>query len=199
MNSPVERTKLTETRGWSQPVFSSFLPNYLSSGAMRLISYTRPPTIMDKAARKGGGNMQSAPLETVWPLLLYFALVVILVAATLAISYVLGERHNQKATGEPYESGIVPTGSAEIRFPVKYYLVGMFFVIFDLEAVFVYAWAVSFRGSGWVGFGEMAFFIGILLAGLAYLWRIGALDWGSIGRRSMMIREEESQHAAEDH
>jgi NADH-quinone oxidoreductase subunit A len=142
--------------------------------------------------------MQTATVEIVWPLGVYFAVVVFLVAATLAISYVLGERHTGKATGEPYESGIVPTGSAEIRFPVKYYLVAMFFVIFDLEAVFIYAWAVSFREAGWVGYAEMLFFIGVLLSGLVYLWRIGALDWVSIGRNSMPIREEESRHAPDN-
>jgi NADH-quinone oxidoreductase subunit A len=142
--------------------------------------------------------MQTSTVEIVWPLAVYFAAVVILVAGTLAISYVLGERHKEKATGEPYESGIVPTGSAEIRFPVKYYLVAMFFVIFDLEAAFVFAWAVSFREAGWIGYAEMLFFIGVLLAGLVYLGRIGALDWGSVGRKSLTIREEESRHAADD-
>jgi NADH-quinone oxidoreductase subunit A len=142
--------------------------------------------------------MQTPVLEIVWPLAVYFAAVVFLVGATLAISYVLGERHQGRATGEPYESGIVPTGPAEIRFPVKYYLVAMFFVVFDLEAAFVYAWAVSVREAGWIGYGEMLFFIGVLLAGLIYLGRIGALDWGSVGRRSLTLREEETRHAADD-
>ncbi len=143
--------------------------------------------------------MPNPSIEPVWPLAAYFAAVVFLVGATLAISYVLGERHTGRARGEPFESGIVPTGTAEIRFPVKYYLVAMFFVLFDLEAVFIYAWAVSLREAGWAGYGEMVFFIGILLAGLIYLWKTGALDWGSIGRRSMTIREEESRHAADEH
>jgi NADH-quinone oxidoreductase subunit A len=143
-------------------------------------------------------SMPNPSIEPVWPLAVYFATVVFLVGATLAISYVLGERHKGRATGEPYESGIVPTGTAEIQFPIKYYLVGMFFVLFDLEAVFIYAWAVSLRAAGWAGYGEMLFFIGVLLAGLIYLWKIGALDWGSIGRKSLIIREEESRHAADD-
>ncbi len=137
--------------------------------------------------------------EPVWPLAVYFAAVVIMVGGTLAISYVLGERHSGRATGEPYESGVVPTGTAGIPFPVKYYLVAMFFVLFDLEAVFIYTWAVSLREAGWPGYAEMLFFIGILLAALIYLWRVGALDWGSIGRRSLTIREEESRHAADEH
>ena len=140
-----------------------------------------------------------ASMDPVWPLAVYFAAVVIMVGVTLALSYVLGERHSGRATGEPFESGVVPTGTAGIRFPVKYYLVAVFFVLFDLEAVFIYTWAVSLREAGWAGYGEMLFFIGILLAALVYLWKTGALDWGSIGRRSLTIREEESRHAADDH
>ncbi|MGB7538585.1 MAG: NADH-quinone oxidoreductase subunit A [Anaerolineales bacterium] len=141
--------------------------------------------------------MPNPSLDPVWPLAVYFAAVVFLVGATLVMSYVLGERHNGRATGEPYESGIVPTGTAEIRFPVKYYLVAMFFVLFDLEAVFIYAWAVSLREAGWAGYGEMVFFIGILLAGLIYLWKTGALDWGSIGRKSLELRKVEERHDAD--
>ncbi len=141
--------------------------------------------------------MPNPSLDSVWPLAAYFAAVVFLVGATLAISYVLGERHTGRASGEPYKSGIVPTGTAEIRFPVKYYLVAMFFVLFDLEAVFIYAWAVSLREAGWAGYGEMVFFIGILLAGLIYLWKTGALDWGSIGRKSMELRKVGEQHDAD--
>ena len=95
----------------------------------------------------------------------------------LGLSRLLGERHNDRATGQPYESGIVPTGSAWIHFDVKYYLIAMFFVIFDVESVFVYAWAVALRKAGWQGFTAMVVFTGLLLAALAYLWRIGALDW----------------------
>ncbi len=112
-------------------------------------------------------------------LALYFAFVVVVVAGMLALSYVLGSRHNEKATGEPYESGIVPvsgaSGSARIRLSAKFYLIALFFVIFDLEAVFVFAWAVAFRDVGWHGFREILIFIGILVAALAYLWRNGAL------------------------
>lgn len=112
-----------------------------------------------------------------WPLVLYAALVLIVVGAMLGLSYVLGERHKDRATGEPYESGIVSTGSARLRLSVKYYLVAIFFVIFDLESAFIFAWAVAFRELGWVGYIEIIVFIGVLLAGLIYLWRNGALDW----------------------
>ncbi len=116
---------------------------------------------------------------TLWPLGIYFLIVVFLVAGMLLLSYLLGERHHDPATDIPYESGIVPTGSAEARFSAKFYLVAMFFVIFDLEAVFIFAWAVAARELGWLGYGEVALFIGVLFAALVYLWRLGALDWGS--------------------
>ncbi|MCB9419898.1 MAG: NADH-quinone oxidoreductase subunit A [Ardenticatenaceae bacterium] len=114
---------------------------------------------------------------TLWPLALYTALVFIVVGAMLGLSYILGERHKDRATGEPYESGIVSTGSARVKLSVKYYLIAVFFVIFDLEAAFIFAWAVAFRQLGWAGYLEIVVFIGVLLAGLVYLWRSGALDW----------------------
>jgi NADH-quinone oxidoreductase subunit A len=119
--------------------------------------------------------MTSQP--TLWPLALYAALVFIVVGAMLGLSYILGERHKDRATDQPYESGIVTTGSARLKLSVKYYLVAVFFVIFDLEAAFIFAWAVAFRQLGWTGYLEVVVFIGILLAGLVYLWRSGALDW----------------------
>jgi len=114
-----------------------------------------------------------------WPLAVYFVAVVALVAAMIGISHVLGERHAERATGQPYESGIVSEGSARVRFPVKFYLVAMFFVVFDLEAVFLFAWAVAARELGWAGYLEAMIFTVVLVAALAYLWRSGALDWGT--------------------
>jgi NADH-quinone oxidoreductase subunit A len=120
----------------------------------------------------------------IWPLLVYFGAVLILVGGMLVLSYILGERHRQRATGEPYESGVPPTGSAHLRFDVKFYLIAMFFVIFDLEAAFLFAWAIAFRRVGWAGYIEALLFIGILVVALIYLWRIGALDWGTSHRKS---------------
>ncbi len=142
--------------------------------------------------------MQTPVTEIVWPLGVYAVAVLLMVTATLAISFVLGERHTGKATGEPYELGIVPAGPSSVRFSVRFYLVAMFFVLFDLEAVFIYAWAVSLREAGWAGFAEMLFFIGVLLTALAYLWRIGALDWGSIGRKSLQLREKGIRRDTDD-
>jgi NADH-quinone oxidoreductase subunit A len=118
-----------------------------------------------------------------WPLGLYTACAVALVIAMLAISYVLGERSRRPPTMGPYESGMVPTGSARLKFPVNFYLVAIFFVVFDLEAVFIFAWAVRARQLGWSGYIEMLVFVVLLLVALVYLWRIGALDWGT--RRRM--------------
>ncbi len=117
---------------------------------------------------------QSAPL---WPLVVYFGLVIVLVAGMLGVSYVLGQKHKDRATGEPYESGMVATGSARIRFDVRFYQNAMFFVVFDLETMFILAWAIAARQVGWAGFIEALIFIVVLLAALVYLWRIGALDW----------------------
>lgn len=121
---------------------------------------------------------EDAP-SLLWPLAVYSGAVVVLVASMITISYFLGERHRQRQTGEPYESGVAPTGTARLRFHIRFYLTAMFFVIFDLEAVFVYAWAVSIRETGWTGYIEMLIFIGVLAAGLVYLWRVKALDWST--------------------
>lgn len=118
-----------------------------------------------------------------WPLAIYFVIVSLLVVAMLGLSFVLGQRHHNRATGTPYESGIVSQGSARVRFSAKFYLVAMFFVIFDLEAVFIFAWAIAVRETGWRGYAEASIFIAVLLATLVYLWRVGALDWRQGSRR----------------
>ncbi len=115
---------------------------------------------------------------TLWPLAVYVAAAVVVVTLMIALSYVLGQRHMGQATAEPYESGVAATGTAHVRFDVKFYLIAMFFVIFDLESVFIFAWAVALRESGWAGYIEILVFIGVLVAALVYLWRMGALEWG---------------------
>ena len=120
-----------------------------------------------------------------WPLAVYVPIVGMLVFTMLSLSFVLGQRHQDRATGSPYESGILSEGSARVRFSSKFYLVAMFFVIFDLEAVFLFAWAVAVRETGWAGYAEVLLLITVLLATLAYLWRIGALDWRQGSRRTV--------------
>jgi NADH-quinone oxidoreductase subunit A len=112
------------------------------------------------------------------PLIVYAALVIVVTGVMLA-SYVLGQRHSDPTTGTPYESGIVSEGSARVRFSARFYLVAMFFVVFDLEAVFLFAWAVAAREAGWAGYWEVVIFIGVLVAALIYLWGVGALDWAT--------------------
>ncbi len=123
-------------------------------------------------------NAPIAITGPLWPMVLYFLLILLAIAGMMLLSYLLGQRHREKATHEPYESGIVSTGSARLRLSVNYYLMAVFFVIFDLEAAFVYAWAIALKESGWPGYLEMLIFIGVLIAALVYLWRDGALDWG---------------------
>ena len=107
----------------------------------------------------------------------YFIFVVALVVFMLGLSYFLGQRHSDTATDQPYESGIVSTGTARLRVNIQFYLVAVVFLIFDLETAFVLAWAVAFKQLGWAGYTEIAVFIGLLGAALLYLWRVGALDW----------------------
>ena len=115
--------------------------------------------------------------NSLWPLGVYFIAVIVLLAVMLFLSYILGEKHKEQATDEPYESGVPIIGTARQRLTAKFYLVAMFFVIFDLEAVFIVAWALTARLLGWAGYIEILIFIGVLLAALIYLWRLGALDW----------------------
>ena len=118
-----------------------------------------------------------------WPLLLYTGAVVLLVSIIVGLSYILGQRHKETETDDPFESGIKITGDARIRFPVHFYIVAMFFVIFDLEAVFIIAWAISLKDAGWTGYIGVLVFIFILIAVLVYEWKIGALDFGPKGKK----------------
>jgi len=124
-------------------------------------------------------NLNSVASQNLWPLVAYFAAVLVVVGVMIGGSYLLGERsrHPSKATLQAFESGIVGVGSPALRFSVSFYLVAIFFVIFDIEAVFIFAWAIAFRESGWAGYVEILVFIAVLVAALAYLWKIGALDW----------------------
>ncbi|MCL4534702.1 MAG: NADH-quinone oxidoreductase subunit A [Bacteroidetes bacterium] len=127
--------------------------------------------------------MPAAYTGPLWPLVVYFAAIIVIVVGMIGLSYVLGEHHRGEARGRPYESGIVSTGTGRSPINIKFYLVAMFFVIFDLESVFIIAWAVAVRELSWTGYVEVLVFIGILVATLAYLWRLGALDWGTLRRR----------------
>ena len=118
-----------------------------------------------------------------WPFILFAVIVFSLIGIMIGLSYVLGERHNEKTTDEPYESGIPPTGDARLRFSSSFYLIAMFFVIFDLDAAFIMLWAVSFRELGLPGYIGIVIFIAILMVLLVYELSIGALDFGPNGKK----------------
>ncbi len=132
-------------------------------------------------------NPEAALTPDLWPLLAYFAAVMAVVAVMMGLSHVLGERTRKpaKATLEPFESGIVSAGTPQLRFSVPFYLIAIFFVIFDIEAVFIFAWAIAFRESGWAGYIEILVFIGVLVVALIYLWLIGALDWRTARQKAV--------------
>lgn len=129
-----------------------------------------------------------------WSIAAFAAGVIFLLAFMLGIPWLLGGRSVGRAKNQPFESGVVSQGSARLRISAKFYLVAMFFVIFDAEALYLYAWAVSVRESGWLGFVEAFIFISILLAGLFYLLRIGALDWAPAQRARRSQRRQASEN-----
>lgn len=111
-----------------------------------------------------------------WPIGVYFIAVLCLVTGMIGGSYLLGQRIRNRQDAQPYESGIASTGSARVRLSADFYLFAMFFVIFDLESVFVYSWCIVAREAGWLAYAQMCVFCGVVLASLGYLWRLGALD-----------------------
>lgn len=115
-------------------------------------------------------------METFGPFLLYTALVVALAALVLLLTWLIGARHQGRARNDVFESGLVPTGGARIRYPVKFYRIALFFLIFDLEVAFIFLWAYVFKSVGWWGFGHITVFILLLLVGLIYPWMKGGLD-----------------------
>ena len=122
-------------------------------------------------------NPEAVLVTDLLPLIIYFGAVVATTGIMLGGAYLLGQKHRAKAADEPFESGIVPVGDVHIRFSVQFYLLAICFVIFDMESVFLFAWAVALEEAGWSGFIEALIFIGVLIAALIYLWAIGALDW----------------------
>lgn len=112
-----------------------------------------------------------------WAFAIYVIGAIAICLTMIGLAALLGGRAHGRSKNKPFESGVDSVGSARLRFSAKFYLVAMFFVIFDVEALYLFAWAVSVRETGWVGFIEAAIFITLLLIGLIYLWRIGALEW----------------------
>jgi NADH-quinone oxidoreductase subunit A len=121
--------------------------------------------------------MSGSGLHTYAPLLLHLLIAAALAGALTTVSVLVGWRRPSRAKQQPYECGMEPTGDAREPFSVKFYLVAMVFILFDVEAIFLYPWAYIFRSLRWYGFGEMMLYIAILMVGYLYLWKRGALDW----------------------
>jgi len=124
-------------------------------------------------------NLQPTYPETYLPILIQTILAVVVAGALITLSFVLGKRVKDRVKESPYECGIAPTGTARERFSVKFYLVGIVFILFDIEAVFLYPWAVVYRELKMFAFVEMLLFIVLVLVGFVYVWKKGALDWSS--------------------
>jgi NADH-quinone oxidoreductase subunit A len=121
----------------------------------------------------------TSTLDSYVPLMLHLAVVTAAVLALILASTLLGPRRPTRPKSLPYESGTQTPGGAHQRFTVRFYLVAMLFILFDVETVFLFAWAVSARALGMAGFATVALFVGVLGLGLAYAWRKGALAWDS--------------------
>jgi NADH-quinone oxidoreductase subunit A len=121
--------------------------------------------------------MPTSLTEEYFPVLLQALVAMLLAAGLITVSYLLGKRVKNRVKDMPYESGIVPTGDARQRFSVKFYLVAMLFILFDIEAIFLYPWAVVYRELLMAGFIEMLVFVVLILSGFFYIWKKGALDW----------------------
>lgn len=113
------------------------------------------------------------------PILLMAGLAAVFAGGTVILSFLIGPRVSKGDKLDPYECGMPPIGNPHERFNVKFFLTAMVFVIFDIEIVFLFLWAVIFKQLGWFGIVEMAVFIGILVLALAYVWKKGVLEWGS--------------------
>jgi NADH-quinone oxidoreductase subunit A len=114
---------------------------------------------------------------------IYSGIAIFLIAVLLLLSWGLGHKTRSRQKQEPYESGILPLDNARVKGPVPFYLVAIFFIIFDVEVIFVASWAVASDRLGWSGFAHVCFFIFILFLGLVHLWKTGGLDWGPRAQR----------------
>src|SRR5215472_11099793 len=121
--------------------------------------------------------MPSSYPELYCPIFVQVMIAAVLAAALIAISYIFGKRIRNRVKDMPYESGMTPTGDARHRFSVKFYLVGMLFILFDIEAIFLYPWVVVFRELKMFAFVEMLLFVALILAGFFYIYKKGVLDW----------------------
>jgi NADH-quinone oxidoreductase subunit A len=125
--------------------------------------------------------MPTTLAQTWFPVLVQALLAMVISAALVALSFVVGRKLKNKVKDMPYECGIAPTGDARHRFSVRFYLVAMLFILFDIEAIFLYPWAVVFKQLKMFGFLEMFIFVILILAGFFFIWKKGVLDWAHSG------------------
>ncbi len=111
------------------------------------------------------------------PVLIYLLISIVMIGGMVLLSELIGKKKHFPAKDLPYECGMDPIGDARFRYTVRFYVIAMFFIVFDIEAIFLYPWAVIFKSLGWFGFYEMLVFIGVLVVGLVYVWGKGALEW----------------------
>jgi NADH-quinone oxidoreductase subunit A len=116
----------------------------------------------------------------------------ILVTVLLLVSNWLGKKKANPEKLRPYECGIIPTGTARTRYPVAFYLIAAFFLIFDVEAAYIFSWAIAFDRLGWFGWLQISLFIFILILSLFYIWKKGGLEWGPTAQRNPITPETSS-------
>jgi NADH-quinone oxidoreductase subunit A len=121
--------------------------------------------------------MPTSLAETYFPVLLQILIAMAVAGGMIGASFFLGKKVRNRIKNSPYECGMEPVGTARESFSVKFYLVAMIFILFDVEVVFLYPWAVVYDQLGWYGWVEMFLFIGLVLWGFLYIWRKGVLDW----------------------
>src|ERR1700719_1527311 len=121
--------------------------------------------------------MPTSYSDTYFPVVVQTILAILVAGALITLSFVLGKRVKDRVKDSPYECGIAPTGSARERFSVKFYLVAIVFILFDIEAVFLYPWALVYRELKMFAFVEILLFIVLIVCGFFYIWKKGALDW----------------------
>jgi NADH-quinone oxidoreductase subunit A len=166
-------------RGRPRPP-DAMMPAEEAGRRSRKLSFAHGETLMTA----GTESAQFAPWSPdVLSLAVYALLVLILMILLLFLSAWLGERKPGAEKARPYECGIIPTGSARLRLPVPFYLVAVFFLLFDVEGAFIFSWAIAFENLGWKGWFQITFFITVLVLGLAYIWRKGGLEWGRSANR----------------
>jgi NADH-quinone oxidoreductase subunit A len=120
----------------------------------------------------------------IFSLALYGVMIAVLIAVLLFIASWLGEKKPGTEKLRPYESGVIPTGNARLWYPVPFYLVAIFFLIFDVEGAYIFSWAIAWENLGWSGWVQIGFFIGVLLLGLVYIWKKEGLEWGPTGKKN---------------